>query len=299
MLYIDFKGWWQLRMALDPDPNDEPRGISGPPVVTPGEPDFDGVIRLQDPVVPRYPHETDIGVTVSEVAIDDAQAPRGVKVLPKTHPLVGAKVKLLDNPTFGERGFVILYQKMPVEPFHLEVTGNGIVLRINDLWDPTRPQLTYAEVAAYDPELLERRSISVQPQSPLVASVTGIVDYAEYRRQRRTELEALMAQSQDPQEKAALALRIRMLAKDELVKDNQGLVGLQLPAQQFLGLCGFYEFPIQGIPEVQDPQHKLGGRIGTSQPWSISFWMGGYDVDSLVGYMMGTLTVPFFSAPGG
>jgi hypothetical protein len=39
----------------------------------------------------------------------------------------------------------------------------------------------------------------------------------------------------------------------------------------------------------------LGGLIGTSQPWSINFWMGGYDVDSLVGYMMGTLKVPFFS----
>lgn len=85
-----------------------------------------------------------------------------------------------------------------------------------------------------------------------------------------------------------------MLRKDELVKDNQGLVGLAVPAQQFLGLCGFYGFPIQGVPEVDDAGHRLGGLVGTSQPWSINWWMGGFDVDALTGYMMGTLTVPFF-----
>jgi hypothetical protein len=294
MLYISFRGWWQLRMALDPDPNDERRGISGPTVVVPGEPDFDGVIRLHDPVCPRYPHEDDVGVTVYEVAIDDPQAPKGVRSLPDS-PLVGATVSFLDNATFGERGFVILYQKMPVEPFHLEIAGDDVVLRVDDLWDPTRPDLTYAEVASYDPELLERRSIAVQPQSPLVADVTGIVDYAEYRRERRADLAKLLKKTSDPQQRAALELRIRMLEKDDLVKDNQGLVGLTIPAQQFLGLCGFYSFPIQGTPRVEDKKQKLGGLIGTSQPWSINFWMGGYDVDSLIGYMMGTLTVPFFA----
>jgi hypothetical protein len=293
MLYVNFRGWWQLRMALDPDPNDEPRGISGPTVVVPGEPEFDGVIRLNDPVCPRYPHENDVGVTVYEVAVDDPEARKGIRVLPD-NALVGAKVNLLDKPTYGERGFVILYQKMPVEPFHLEIAGNDLKLRIDDLWDPTRPTLTYAEVAAYNPELLERRSIAVQPQSPLVADVTGIVDYAEYRRTRRRELTALLERTTDPEKRAALELRIRMLEKDDLVKDNKGLVGLTVPAQQFLGLCGFYAFPIQGTPTVEDANQKLAGLIGTSQPWSISFWMGGYDVDSLIGYMVGTLTVPFF-----
>ncbi|MGH3003047.1 MAG: hypothetical protein ACRDM1_10390 [Gaiellaceae bacterium] len=296
MLHVEFRGWWQMRMALDPDPNDEPRGISGPTVVVPGEPDFDGVIRLNDPVCPRYPHEHDVGVTVYEVTIDDPNARNGLRVLPD-NPLVGAKVDFVDRATYGERGFVVLYQKMPVEPFHLELAGDGVKLRVDDLWDPTRPQLTYAEVASQYPGLLERRSIAVQPQSPLVADVTGIVDYAEYRRTRRAELATLLLKTTDPERRAALELRIRMLEKDELVKGNQGLVGLTVPAQQFLGLCGFYAFPIQGVPHVEDPGHKLGGLVGTSQPWSVSFWMGGYDVDSLIGYMMGTLTVPFFATP--
>ncbi|MGH2915076.1 MAG: hypothetical protein ACRDMX_08810 [Solirubrobacteraceae bacterium] len=295
MLTISFRGWWQLRMAIDPDPNDEPRGISGPTVAVPGEPDFDGVLRLQDPVCPRYPHEHDIGVDVYEVCTADPSAPNGIRRLPD-HPLLGARVNLLDGPIFGERGFVVLYQKMPIEPFHLELAGDGVVLRINDLWDPTRPTLTYIEVASYYPELLERRCIAVQPQSPLVASVTGIVDYAQYRRDRREQLARLLGERPpEPATRAGLELRIRMLEKDDLVKDNRGLVSLLLPAQQFLGLCGFYSFPIRGVPHVSDPERRLPGMIGTSQPWSISFWMGGYDVDSLTGYMMGTLTVPFYA----
>jgi hypothetical protein len=294
MLHINFKGYWQFRLALDPDPNDEPRGISGPTVVLPGEPDFDGVIRLQDPVTPRWPHDTDIGVDVYQVGIDDPTAPGGIRILPKTHPLVGAKVRLLGKPTFGERGFVILYQKMPVEPFHLEIAGNGVALRVADMWDPTRPNLTYAQVASLYPALMERRAIAVQPQSPLIADTIGIVDYAGYRRERRAALEQRLAGTTDPTARAALELRIRMLKKDDLVKNNQGMVGLTVPAQQFLGLCGFYGFPIQGVPEVDDKDGKLGGRVGTSQPWAVNWWMGGFDVDSLTGYMMGTLVVPFF-----
>ena len=296
MLQIGFRGWWQLRMALDPDPNDEPVGISGPTVVAPGEPEFDGIIRLNDPVSPRFPHEHDIGVSVHQVMDVDPAGVEAPRVLPD-HPLLGARVNLLDEPTFGERGFVVLYQKMPIEPFHLEVATDGIVLRCDDLWDPTRPELTYDEIAASDPALLERRSLSVQPQSALVAEVTGIVDYAAYRLERRRALEALRAASSDEVERAALALRIRMLAKDELMRGNEGLVGLTLPAQQFLGLCGFYAFPIQGVPSVADPEGRLGGVVGTSQPWSVQFWMGGFDVDALTGYMMGSLTVPFFTAP--
>ena len=292
MLQIGFRGWWQLRMALDPDPNDEPRGISGSTIVVPGEPDFDGLIRLQDPVAPRHPHEHDIGVDVHEVAYVDPQGTQKPVVLPD-HPLVGAHVNLLDDPVFGERGFVVLYQKMPIDPFHLEIATDGISLRVDDLWDPPRPDLTYDEVAGSYPELLQRRSLSVQPQSALAAEVTGIVDYPEYRAQRRRELERLREASQDEVERAALAMRIGMLAKDDLVKGNEGYVGLTLSAQQFLGLCGFYGFPIQGTPVVRDPERRLKGVIGTSQPWSINFWMGGFDVDALTGYMMGTLLVPF------
>lgn len=292
MLFIGFSGYWQLRMALDPDPNDEPLGISGPVRVVPGEPVFDGLLRLQNPVCPRFPHDTDIGVFVDKVETSNAETPNHRHVI-DNHPLLGAAVDLIDGPKFEERGFVTVYQKMPIEPFHLRITGNDIALAVDDMWDPTNPDLTYDQVCAYEPGLLSRRSLNVQPGSMIVAEATGITDYVEYRRERRRLLEARRDDPAHRDEYPALSVRINDLAKDELATPTAGLVGLAVPAQQFLGLCGFYAFLIQGTPTVQDPNHRLPGRIGVSQQWSIKFWMGGFDVDTLTAYIKGTLVVPF------
>ena len=300
MLYVSFEGYWQLRMALDPDPNDEPLGFSGPTRVVPGEPPFDGVIRFNDPVCPRWPHDRDIGVRVHRVQVDETGVPHTLRPWPH-HPLLGARVDLVDDAKFEERGFVTLYQKMPIEPFHLRVTGDGagdgIALAIDDMWDPTQPALTYDEVCASQPQLLSRRSISVQPGSPVVAEATGIVDYAAYREERRKQLHRRRHDSHDATERAALTVRIDDLAKDEKSTPTSGLVGLTVPAQQFLGLVGLYQFTLQGVPKATDRHHRLGGRVGTSQPWSIQFWMGGFDVDALTGYVRGTLTLPFAPDP--
>jgi hypothetical protein len=295
MLVISFSGYWQVRMALDPDPNDEPLGVSGPTRVAPGEPPFDGYIRFQRPVRPRYPHDTDIGVFVDKVEISSAESPDDRRVI-DDHPLIGAAVDLIDGPKFEERGFVTVYQKMPIEPFHLRISGNGIELAVDDLWDPTNPGLTYDEVCALQPALLSRRTLTVQPGSMIVAEATGITNYAEYRRERRRQLEARRADPAHEDEYPALSVRINDLAKDDLATPTQGLVGLVVPAQQFLGLCGFYAFLIQGTPNVSDPKQRLGGRIGTSQQWSIKFWMGGFDVDALTGFVKGALVVPFAPA---
>ena len=40
----------------------------------------------------------------------------------------------------------------------------------------------------------------------------------------------------------------------------------------------------------------IGGTVDTAQPWPIEFWMGGWDGDLLIGYMKGTLGLPFTPA---
>src|SRR3989441_8892461 len=46
-LYLSFEGYFQMRMATDPDPSDEPRGVSGYTFALAGEPDFDFLLHLQ------------------------------------------------------------------------------------------------------------------------------------------------------------------------------------------------------------------------------------------------------------
>ena len=44
---------------------------------------------------------------------------------------------------------------------------------------------------------------------------------------------------------------------------------------------------------ARDPENLLGGKVSEGQPWPVSFWMGSWDGDLLVGYMQGSLSVPF------
>jgi len=251
--------------------------VSGPTFACPGEPDLDRIIRLQNPVAPRWPHEHDIGVDVYSVTIDDPSAPNGQRVLPN-HPLQGAHVDFLDV-CGDERNFVVLYQKMPIVPFRLNVTSldGQIVLDRVDLFDITRPKLMFDQICQECPELIDRRTIVVVPNSSVVAEATGIVDYAGYRRQRKLDLIELIKKEPDPIKQLALDKRIR-----NLEKDDEGMEGTTLPARLFLGLCGTYSFGINGPPRPNaDPKNLLEGQIGTSQDWPITFWMGGFDVDTM------------------
>lgn len=280
MLIIYFEGWFQCRFATDPDPSDEPRGISGPTFAVPGEPDLDRIIRLQDPVMPRYPHETDVGVNVTRVTVGGELAP--------DHPLVGGRVNLLDNPQYVQRNLIVVEEpfQTPIDPFHVEASGNGVTLRRRDLWDVTRPELTVYDV--FDsPAIMARRRNTMEVQSARVAEATGIMNYEAYRQQRKADLEEMMAQTGNPVERLALQKRIDAINKD------QDMVGVTLAATQFMGLCALYSININGPAEIIDPQTALGGEVGTSQVWPMAFWMGGYDVDALCGYMRGQLAVPF------
>ena len=45
---LTFSGWVQCRMATDPDPTNDPRGVSGYSFAIPGEPDMDRIIYFQN-----------------------------------------------------------------------------------------------------------------------------------------------------------------------------------------------------------------------------------------------------------
>lgn len=286
MLTLHFKGWYQCRLATNPDPTDEPRGVSGTTCIVAGEPPFDRVIRLQNPVCPRWPRDRDVGVHVWQATLDGRPLP--------DHPLLGARVDLLDNPKYEQQNLVLVTQPFdtPIDPFHLQIEKDGVRLARKDVWDPRRPELTVHEVARAQPELMQRR-INDPPEAdaPEAAAATGILDGAAYRLQRAQDLKDCLARATDPVEKLALQKRIRWMEKD---RDQPGF---SLPAHVFLGMLIRYRFGLNGPPEstiVVDPENRLGGRIGTRQEWPLAFWMGAYDVDTLCGYLSGSLSVPLY-----
>jgi len=285
MMDIHFEGWWQCRFATDPDPSDDPRGVSGPTFITAGEPVFDRVIRFQDPVTPRWPFTDTVGVKARTVTVNGEPQP--------TSALVGQPVDLRGDPQFHQRNLVLVGQPFQVliDPFDLQVgTPDSVMLRRKALWDVTRPDLDIEDVFL-DAALIAPRMNTVAIQSAEVAEATGILDYAAYRRQRLKALVDRRKTATDPVQQAALDRRITALEDDAI------LAGVRLAGEQFLGMQVTYDFALDGTPEVVDPSSALGGTVGTSQTWGLSMWWGGYDVDTLCGYVRGTLSVPFVPRP--
>lgn len=280
MMRLRFEGWFQCRMSTDPDPTDEPHGVSGATFTVPGEPPFDRIIRLHEPIAPRYPHADDIGVDVVEVEIDGRPVP--------DHPLLGADVSLEDDPQFLQRNLITAAAPfvVVVDPFDLRIAGGGVALRRRALWDVTRPDLGYDDVFV-DADLVAPRLNTMEVRSAIVAEATGLLDYPEVRRRRARELTSLLEQTTDPTQRLALQKRIGAIEADAV------MAGQQLAATQFMGMRASYAFPLDGRPHVHDPDNVLGGTVGRSPVWPLEFWFGGYDVDALCAFMRGSVSVPF------
>ncbi|MDQ3923190.1 MAG: hypothetical protein M3309_04580 [Actinomycetota bacterium] len=272
MLTLNFEGWFQCRLATDPDPSDEPRGVSGWTFAVAGEEDLDRVIRLQEPVSPRSHSPKDFGVTVQTVSVGGQQV--------QDHPLIGGRVELLDEPKFeGRNGIVAEDAAEFIDPFHLRIIGGGVTLRRKDILDPQDPERKIHEV---DPSVMKRR----QPvegevaDRAEVAEATGAMNYVGYRQERKKKLEDDLKGTSDLVARAALRKRIADLEQRDI---RVGILGSSL----------VYRFAIRGPAEVVGERNVLRGLLGTSPPWPIEFWMGGWDADVLCGYMRGSLRVPF------
>ncbi|KYG06206.1 hypothetical protein BE21_36195 [Sorangium cellulosum] len=277
MLIVDFDGWFQCRLATDPDPTDELRGASGFTFALPGEPDLDRIIRFQDPVAPRS-HGPAVGVRVKRVSLDGQ--------LLSDHPLLGARVDLLGEPKFESRNYVLRDSGQgAIAPFHLRISGGGIAVEREDLLYPADPFRRLHEI----PAAFHARRGSLIPLTVdriKIADATGIADPAAYRRRRRELLEADLRRTEDPVVRAALGKRIAELSITD--PDRLQVAGLTL--------YGDYRFAINGPASVVDPDRLLGAAIDPEEDWPIAFWMGAWDSDALCGWMRGMLSIPCATA---
>ncbi|NJM06063.1 hypothetical protein HC891_07465 [Candidatus Gracilibacteria bacterium] len=280
MFSITFGGWFQCRLATDPDPTDEPRGVSGYTFAVGDEPDLDRVLRLNDPVALRS-HAPEVGVLVRSVSHDGA-----VLI---DHPLIGARVDLLDGARFEMRNYILAAQPgtQAINPFNLQIGGNGILLRRADILDLDHPDWPITSIS--DDKLLRRGGNFILDYARFV-QVTKLPDYASYRLRRKALLEADLVTATDPLVRAALQKRLSEFAIDEQTPDDRRRRGL-----------GFVEeraFAINGPGLLDDPHGKFGFKPDFSRPWPISFWNGVWDCDALCGYMQGDLLLPLHSHSG-
>jgi hypothetical protein len=258
MVWLHFAGWFQCRLATDPDPADEPRGVSGYAHAVAGEPDLDRIIRLQPSGTVQRSHTPAVGVSVRAVAVDSRHVP--------AHPLTGARVDLLESPRFeGRNGIVAEDGLEPIVPFVLEVAHERF-----------RLERRHADTELFPFD--ELKAAGVQPGLSAIADETGIYDLAAVWRERGGALERDLAASTDPVEQAALRKRIAVMR-------NAGLA-------RFFGVRMLYGFRLLGAASVADPDGWLPAPPETRQPWPVDFWLGAWDADAFQGYMRGAVGVP-------
>ncbi len=302
-LYLSFEGYFQMRMATDPDPDDEPRGVSGYTFALAGEPDFDGLVHLQPDEegvferrfgVGRGAPGPRVGVTVRKARWFDEETLRYTDA----PEYLDARVSFVKAQLAERNGIVVRNDLFAIHPLRVQLRKKrgGLVLDREDFLDPNNPELPITQATS---EMLQRR----QPQgltnnSVEVAKATGLPDASNdscinNRRIRQRNLEELLKRTRSPVERAALETRISQLNILRRWWDlSQHGKPIDRRAHQLTLQAYGWAVDLNGAVHT----NKI--RANKSVTWPLSFWMGGWDGDALCAYISGYLSVPVTGGAG-
>ena len=310
LLEIQFQGYFLCRLATDPDPTNEPSGVSGYTMALVGEDELDAVIRTQ--VTPEFAEKNlrepaermgiKIGVYVTGVTFDGAPHPQATAALEKAAVSLEGKNPPFDGPTYDSRNNIVGSDDnmaFVVNPFQLalrkgKVGEESLLITAEDYLNPAIPKQKIWEIE--DPETYARRlpvafSASSTPAQAAIRAFDGAVyfqDRVKFLRKLLVGLEALRSAATEPAEIESLDTRIqeihtRIWQIDFWASRIETKLAFQLT----------YSFNINGPQRVIDPTGSLQGEIDCGQPWPITFWFGSWDGDLLIGWMQGSLSVPY------
>ncbi len=292
MLTLEFEGYLQMRMATDPDPTDEKRGVSGYTFALAGEPDLDAKLHLQPDEPGAFQRQygeaggPQIGVTVRRATRDGVAEPE----------LSGARVAFVDAQLLENNGVLTREDYFVIDPLRVQVTmGDETILDRVDWLNPADPSMPLLE--ATSPMLQRRQPAKFTGNSPEVAAATGLPDASneamiENRVVRRKSLEALLATTpeDDLTTRAALTTRISELHILHrwwmLTQGTPGNRPIDRRARQLTLQLDGWDIGVNGTVQ----RNTVGGDV--TRPWRLRFWCGGFDGDALTCYLRGSWEIP-------
>jgi hypothetical protein len=284
ILIIEFGGWILIRLATDPDPPDEPRGVSGYSFAFGDEPDLDRVLRFKVPeeLKPFFPRSRTfpIDVTVrSAVRID------GEKTTP-LRALKGAAVNLLGEPKLENRNWTLTQAGFePIVPFNLDIQKRDKIRLFRSA--PLMPDAPDKPIWEMSDDVLQAHgAVGLLYEPVTVGNATGIWDSLRVAEDRLEKLrEDLETTKCTPNQMVIIEARIKEL-KYAIENPTDRRITARYNVERF-------NFDMQGKAEVSDRQRALGGVIDTDRPWQVGFWIGGWDPDALSAYILGALKIPY------
>jgi hypothetical protein len=277
-------------MATDPDPTDEPRGMSGYTFALAGEPDFDSILHFQpdEKGVWQRPFgllpggtRPRVGVTVYEAFRDGVFDPR----------FIGARVAFEGAKVVERNGLVVRNDFFAVDPLCVRVySGRELIVGRDDYLN--EKSLDFSINDATSDQLKRRQPARFDAASSEVAAATGLPNtdpetLLANREARRESLKQLLCETLDPIEKSALETRIEQL---ELLHQWWNISLKEKPldrrASALLWQFKGWRTDINGKVIANAIKADEGQR------WPIEFWMGGWDGDALCAYIQGSWFIP-------
>ena len=250
-IWVKFSGWFQCRLPTDPDPSDEPRGVSGYVRAVAGEPDLDRVIRLQPVGATPRSHCPTIGVTVVRVLGDPRHGP-------DEHPLVGAAVDLLDDAKFEGRNHILAEDGLEaVVPCHLRIKKDGFVVQRRFADAFSFPPVTADDFQKF--AQLQATGVNISPGA--IGEATGTFNLAPVWKARTAELQKDLAVAHSDIERAALSSRIESMS-------NPGNA-------RFFAARMLYSIPLGGSASVHIP---MGSCQANLRRLGIGLWNSGSEL---------------------
>ena len=272
-LWIKFEGWFQCRLATDPDPADEPRGVDGYIHAIPSEPDLDRIIRLQpsDATVQRSYCPT-VGVKVVSIYLDQHEI--------NNHNMVGSLVDFLDNPKFEGRNSILAAPgEEAIFPLHLQIRNDKCLIRRKFDDNMKFPPFNQSDRDKF--RSLQSSGLNVSPGE--IGKATGIFDLANVWRERIEKLQSDLQKTTDETKIAAITARIESMS------------GSNMRNARFFPVRMVYSMSLTGGAIYEDPDGYFPGKpigIGLEYPWTLEFWCGAWDADAQSGYIIGYLGIP-------
>jgi len=304
-LIIQFSGWILMRIPTDPDPTDEPRGVSGYTFAFGNEPDLNREIYFQETKIYKArTHTFPIGVHVQSAVRMDGNTKTPIPALE------GARVDLLRDtktdigPRLENRNWTLTAAGFePIVPFNflIENKHEGIkLLRSAPLVDPLHPieQQSKPVWELSDMLLLDYGAVGVLYEPATIGEATGIWDSIQVIKDRLNALEQDRS-ALKKKKKLSPAEEVELVIINARIKELQ--FGLDNPQDRRVMARYYVErfnFPMFGATTVTgDQKKKLNGKLlsGTKNPWSIGFWIGAWDPDALSAYVLGALEIPYVS----
>lgn len=307
-----FKGWAQCRLSTDPDPDYEPRGVSGYTFALAGEPDMDRIINFQQRkgVVNRS-FGPKVGVFVTGGNFFKTSGSGGTvqfedkEVIQEGHPMFGAAIDLLGNPKFSSHNSILVYNGYGiVNPFKVQVAtknkGKKAKISRSFFVDPDNPTQDLEKIPI---DVLSQYTIGIDATgtpgvsagenssdpklkintmgSPNMMLESGILDPVAYRQERlkNLELELEHVKKQKPLDQISVAALNKRIAELK-INSPQNRRTVQLGAKVLLPYA------------LNSKTAKVNGQLIEAGPsWGVEMWIGGWDADSMCFYVMGTLEI--------